>query len=33
MDYGIIDEVITTKTSGIKKPPMPDLMTFAREFA
>jgi ATP-dependent Clp protease protease subunit len=25
VDYGIIDEVVTTKTSNIKKPPMPDL--------
>jgi ATP-dependent protease ClpP protease subunit len=25
MDYGIIDEVIETKTSHIKKPPMPSL--------
>lgn len=24
-DYGIIDEVITTKTSNIAKPPMPSL--------
>ena len=25
VDYGIIDEVITTKTSNITKPPMPSL--------
>merc|ERR1712085_59102 len=27
MDYGIIDEVITTKTSHITKPPMPTLLS------
>jgi ATP-dependent Clp protease, protease subunit len=25
VEYGIIDEVITTKTSNIAKPPMPSL--------